>query len=417
MRDDNSAASQARRRYLLIALVFFGTVLSYVDRQVLALLKPTLEATFHWSDEDFAHLGSAFSLAMATSVLFSGWLVDRFGVRIAYGWAVAIWSLAGMAHAAAATVTQFVLARVTLALGESVSGPATVKATAQYLPLRERSFGLGIITTAPSIGAIMTPLVIPPVAVLFGWQSAFLLTGGLGVIWVFLWVVGTRHLRAPRAVSVAPAKAGVDWAALFSDRRTWAITGSKAMADMVWWFLLFWIPDLFSKVFGLSQAQIGGPVALTYAMAALGALASGGLFPMFLRKGLSFNAARKLSMLCFAVLILPLPLALFMGSPWAAAAIIGVALFAHNGFVTNIFGVTADIIPLQRVGTVTALSSVAGNLSGMGMIEFAGWSLTNGHGYWPMFAVASVAYLAATLFLHLVVPSIVPVHDMPGSAG
>ncbi|KAK0340254.1 hypothetical protein LTR94_031299, partial [Friedmanniomyces endolithicus] len=97
------------------------------------------------------------------------------------------------------------------------------------------------------------PLVIPPVAVLFGWQSAFLLTGGLGVIWVFLWVVGTRHLRAPRAVSVAPAKAGVDWAALFSDRRTWAITGSKAMADMVWWFLLFWIPDLFSKVFGLSQ--------------------------------------------------------------------------------------------------------------------------------------------------------------------
>ncbi|AOR80830.1 major facilitator transporter [Sphingomonas sp. LH128] len=404
------AAAQARRRYVLIALVFFGTVLSYVDRQVLALLKPTLEATFHWSDEDFAHLGSAFSLAMASSVLFSGWLVDRFGVRIAYGWAVAVWSLAGMAHTAAATVTQFVMARVTLALGESVSGPATVKATAQYLPLRERSFGLGVIATAPSIGAILTPLVIPVVAVTFGWKSAFLLTGGLGVIWVAFWLLGTRHLHSTAAATSGDAKAGVDWEALFTDRRTWAITGSKALADMVWWFLLFWIPDLFSKVFGLTQTEIGGPVALTYAMAALGALASGGLFPALLRRGLSVNAARKSSMLLFSVLILALPLALHVGSAWTAAAIIGVALFAHNGFVTNIFGLTADIVPLQRVGTVTALSSVAGNLSGMAMIEFAGWSLTNGHGYWPMFAVASVAYLAATLLLHLVVPRIELVH-------
>lgn len=395
---------------MLIALVFFGTVLSYVDRQVLALLKPTLESTFHWTDEDFAHLGSAFSLAMASSVLFSGWLVDRFGVRIAYGWAVAIWSLAGMAHAAAATVTQFVVARMTLALGESVSGPATVKATAQYLPLRERSFGLGVIATAPSIGAILTPLVIPVVAVNFGWKAAFLLTGGLGVIWVGLWLFGTRHLRSAGSVASGQAKAGVNWKALFSDRRTWAITGSKALADMVWWFLLFWIPDVFSKVFGLTQAEIGGPVALTYAMAALGALASGGLFPALLRRGLTVNVARKSSMLLFSLLILPLPLALYMSNPWAAAAIIGVALFAHNGFVTNIFGLTADIVPLQRVGTVTALSSVAGNLSGMAMIEFAGWSLSNGHGYWPMFAVASVAYLAATLLLHLVVPRIELVH-------
>lgn len=407
----NSQEEHLRRtRYTLIALVFFGTVLAYVDRQVLALLKPTLEAKFAWTDEDFAHLGSAFSLAMAGSVFFSGLLVDRFGVRRAYGWAVALWSIAGMAHAAAATVSQFVLARVTLALGESVSGPATVKTTAQYLPLRERSIGLGIIATAPSIGAIVTPLAIPLLAVTFGWQSAFIVTGSLGLLWVFCWILSTRAL-APRAEAPSSKPAGVAWRELLTDHRTWAITFTKALADMVWWFMLFWIPDLFSKVFKLSQAEIGGPVALTYAMAALGAMASGFLFPALLRRGLSINAARKLSMLAFAVLILPVTLALKMSSPWYAALLIGLALFAHNGFVTNIFGLTADIVPLKRVATVTAMSSVAGNLSGMAMIEFAGWSLQNGHGYWPMFAIASFAYLAATAFLHFMIATIQPVNE------
>lgn len=404
MGEDDQKIPERSVRYALIALVFMGTVLSYVDRQVLALLKPTLEMTFHWTDEDFAHLGSAFSLAMASSVLFSGWLVDRFGVRRAYGWAVAIWSVAGMAHAAASSVTQFVVARVTLALGETVSGPATVKATAEYLPLRERSVGLGLIATAPSIGAIFTPLVIPVLAVAFGWQSAFLLTGGAGLVWVALWILGTRRLGA--GAEVVQGRPRVDFRALLADRRTWAITGAKAMGDMVWWFMLFWIPDLFGKVFHLSQAQIGAPVALTYAMAAFGALSSGMVFPALMRRGLNVNSARKLSMLGFSVLIFPLPLALGMSSPWSAAAIIGLALFAHNGFVTNIFGLTADIIPLSRVGTVTALGSVAGNISGMAMIEFAGWSLTHGHGYAPMFAICALAYVSATAFLHLMVPRV-----------
>jgi ACS family hexuronate transporter-like MFS transporter len=117
-----------RLRYALIALVFVGTALNYVDRQVLALLKPTLEAEFDWSDQEFAHLGSAFQLTAAASVLFVGWLVDRFGVRAAYGGAVAIWRLAGIAHAFAATVGQFLAARIVLAAAESINTPAAVKA-------------------------------------------------------------------------------------------------------------------------------------------------------------------------------------------------------------------------------------------------------------------------------------------------
>jgi ACS family hexuronate transporter-like MFS transporter len=311
-----------------------------------------------------------------------------------------------MAHAFAGSVSQFVAARVALAMGESVTGPATVKTSAQYLKLQERNLGLGLVNTAPSLGNIFTPLLIPPFAVIFGWRATFLLTGTLGIVWVACWLAATKQIKFEASATSESKRESAGWGELFTDRRTWAITLPKMLADMVWWFLLFWMPDLFNKVFHLSQAQLGGPIALAYSMAALGALSSGILFNSFMRRGLSNNSARKLAMLTFAVLIIPLPVALRMGSPWLAAVVIGLALFAHNGFVTNIFAMSADIVPLRRVATVTGLGTLAGNLSAVAMNEFTGWSLTNGHGYWPMFVIASVAYLAGILVLHLLVPVI-----------
>lgn len=397
-------------RYGLIALIFFATALNYVDRQVLALLKPMLEAQFGWSDQDFAHLGSSFQISAALALLGVGWFVDRFGVRFAYGAAVAIWSLAGMGHAIAMTVQQFVAARVTLAVAESVNTPAAIKAAATYLPLRERSLGIGLINTAPNIGAIATPLLIPPFALAFGWQAAFLVTGGLGFLWLIFWIVGTRNLDPVNAVtkSASPIK-GVRWGELLSDRRSWAVIGAKAFTDLVWWFMLFWMPDFFARQFGMTQGNLGYPIALIYVLAAIGAVSSGALFPILLSRGFTINRARKLSMFLFALMILPAPLAMYAGNPWTAALLIGMALFAHQGFSTNIFGMTADIVPTARVASVIAMGAIAGNLSGTAMIEFAGWSLTSGTGYWPMFAICAVAYLVALAWIHLMVPRLEPV--------
>ncbi len=398
-----------RGRWLLIALLFAGTALNYVDRQVLALLKPTLEAEFGWSDQDFAHIGSVFQLSAAGALLFVGWFVDRFGVRLAYGVAVAVWSVAGMGHAAAASVGQFVMARSVLAVAESVNTPAAVKAAATYLPLKQRSLGLGLVNTAPNIGAILTPLLIPPLALAFGWKSAFLLTGALGFVWLALWVAGTRNL-VPVTVA-APSRLDGNWGVLLRDPRSWAVIGAKALTDCVWWFVLFWSTDFLVKTFGLTQAQVGVPTAIIFTMAALGAISSGFLFPLLLGRGLSVNAARKTSMAIYAVLILPIPLAISAGSATAAALIIGLALFAHQGFSTNIFGLAADVVPTARVASVMAAGGIAGNLTGTGIIELTGWCLDNGVGYWPMFAIAAGAYLAALLFVHLVLPVITPVGE------
>lgn len=394
-------------RILLIGLIFVATALNYVDRQVLALLKPTLEAEFAWSDQDFAHLGSAFQLAAAFALLGVGWFVDRFGVRFAYGLAVAIWSLAGMAHALAATVQQFVTARVALAVAESVNTPAAMKSAAVYLPVRERSVGIGIINTAPNIGAILTPLLIPPFALAFGWKAAFIVTGALGFIWLIFWVMSTKKLKPIHAPKPkADPVTNVNWSELVKDRRSWAVIGAKAITDLVWWFVLFWMPDFFNRAFGMGQAELGYPIAIIFTLAAIGAVTSGGLFPILLSRGLSLNRARKLSMAIYALAILPLPLALYVDSPWIAAALIGFALFAHQGFSTNIFGMTTDIVPTSRVASVIAMGAIAGNLTGLGIIEFTGWSLDQGIGYWPMFAVCTGAYLTALGWVHLMQPKL-----------
>jgi ACS family hexuronate transporter-like MFS transporter len=274
------------RQVLLVALIFFATALNYVDRQVLALLKPTLQTEFGWGDQQFAHLGSSFQLAAAISLIWVGWFVDRFGVRFAYGAAVAIWSLAGMAHALAASVQQFVIARIVLASAESVNTPAAIKAAALYLPMRARSVGIGFINTAPNIGAILTPLLIPPFALAFGWKAAFIATGALGFIWLPLWYWSTRGLQPASAAQGAQMNK-VNWKVVLADRRSWTVIGAKGLTDLVWWFVLFWTPDFFNREFGLSQATLGGPVAFIFTLAALGAITSGGLFPILLSRGLS----------------------------------------------------------------------------------------------------------------------------------
>lgn len=399
-----------RLRAGLVALLFAGTLINYVDRQVLSLLKPTIEAAYGWGDAEFAHFASMSQLAAAAALIVVGWLVDRFGVKIAYGAAVAVWSLAGIAHAFAANVTQFVTARVVLVAAESINTPAAVKSASQFLPMAQRSMALGIINTAPNIGNILAPFVVVALAASYGWQAAFIITGLLGFVWLGFWIAGVRQLP-PVETRAGSERASVDWGALARDRRTWAIAGAKAITDMFWWFFIFWLPDLFNKVFQLSQAELVGPTALAFTLAAIGALSGGFLFPALLKRGMSVNRARKTAMLCFAVIIVPIPLALTASSPWVAAVIIGMGLFAHQGFATNIFGFAADAIPPGRVASTIAVGAIAGNIAAFGIQETTGWLLTSGIGYTPLFVAAAGAYLLALAWVHALVPVIRAVEE------
>lgn len=389
-----------RRRWLVVGLVFIAIVLNYVDRQILALLKPTLQAEFHWSDRDYSHMASAFQFAAAIAFLGTGWFIDKVGLRPGFALGVGVWSLAGMAHAFVSSVAGFVGVRAVLGVAESIGTPAAVKTAATYFEPRERSIALGLGGIAPNVGAILTPLLIPLMALMMGWKATFLIAGGLGLVWVVVWLA-VRLPEQPQSDADAPAMA---WSALLTDRRQWAIILGKALTDQVWWFLLFFLPDLFHRVFGLDQSALGRPVALVYAMAAVGGITAGFLPAALMGRGWSVNAARKVTMLIYAVMVLPVPLLIHAQSPWLAAFIVGVALFAHQGFSTSLFGLTTDVFPARVVGSAIGIGAFAGNLSGMAMIEFTGWSLDAGHGYLPMLLICAVTYLAALGVIHLLLP-------------
>ncbi|GGE92145.1 MFS transporter [Sphingomonas prati] len=393
------------RRWAIVVLAFTAIMLNYVDRQVIALLKPMLQDEYGWSDRDYSHMASAFQFCAAVSFLGTGWFIDRIGLRRGFAIGVAAWSLAGMAHAFVSTVSGFIGVRALLGAAESIGTPAQVKTAATYFPPEQRSLMLGIGNMASNFGAVAAPLAIPPLALWLGWRAAFLITGGLGLVWVVVWLVVTpRTTRTPDgAVVDAPADA-VPWGRMLRDRRQWAIVAAKALSDQCWWFLLFFMPDLFHRMFGLSQGQLGLPIAFIYFLAALGSL-SGGLLPTWLlRRGVPMNRARKGSMLLYAILILPVPAVLLTDDAWVAAGLLGLGLFAHQGFSTNVFGMTADIFPARMIGTAIGIGAFAGNLSGMAMIEAAGFSLDNGYGYGPLLMVCGGSYLVALLLVHLLVP-------------
>lgn len=394
-------------RWAIVALVFAAVMLNYVDRQILALLKPTLEREFAWSDGDYANMLSAFQFSAAVAFLGTGWFIDRVGLRIGFALGVAVWSLAGMAHAFATTVGGFIASRVVLGAAESIGTPAAVKSAATYFTPAERSVVLGIGNTAPNVGAIVTPLIIPAVAVAFGWKAAFLLAGGLGLVWVAFWFM----VRAPEVEASGARPAPIRWRDLFRRRATLAIALAKVLSDQVWFFMLAWLPDLFHRMFGLQQGTVGLPVALAYLMAAAGALTGGWLPTRLMAMGWSLDRARKTTLLIYALLILPVSTVMLVSSPWAAALLLGLGLFAHQGFSTNVFGLATDLVPARAVGSTIGIAAFCGNLWSIVLIQLAAVSLAHGWGYGPLLGICSISYLLALGCVQLLIPRIEAVED------
>ena len=405
------AAAESRRWWLLTLVVLAG-ILNLVDRQVISVLKPTIQADMGWSDADYGALASLFQFSAAVAFLGTGWIADRLGVKWATPAGVAAWSLAAMAHGWAFTIAQFSFARAALGATESMGTPAFMKTIASVFSAKERSVAFGVSNGAGSIGAIATPLVLPVLAMAVGWRGSFVLVGALGFAWVALWFVTTRGITFVRHVEAkAPRNTLAGLGVLLSDRRTWGIAGAKALSDQVWWLLLFWAPDFFHRAYGVAVKDIGPPLAIAYIGSALGSMIAGWIASRLLARGFSLNTVRKGVMLGSALLVTVVPMALFAHNLWLAAVILAITLAGHQGFSVSIFSTIADVIPKSRVGSVVSFGALCGNLSGMGIVYLAGQILTRGLGYGPLLAIASVSYLLGLAWLHLWLPRITAAED------
>lgn len=399
-------------------MLFFAATVNYVNRQVIGILKPTLQHDLGWSEVDYANIIFAFQLAYAVGSLFVGRVIDRLGVRKGFSMAVVLWSIAAMAHAAVSSVMGFASARFALGLGEGGSFPGSIKAVAEWFPKKERALATGIFNAGTNVGAVVTPLIVPWLTIKFGWQWAFLLTGGLGFIWLIFWLKFYRSPREERRVSSAElayiesdAEESVErvpWRKLFGMKQAWAVAIAKFMTDPVWWLFLFWIPDFLNKTHGVTLTELGPPLVAIYVAADVGSILGGWMSSALIKRGWSVNAGRKTAMLVCACGVTPIFFAANVSRLWTAVALIALATASHQGWSANVFTLASDMFPARMVGSVIGFAGMAGAIGGMLIAEATGYTLKWTGSYFPVFAVASCVYLAALLIIHILVPRLEP---------
>jgi ACS family hexuronate transporter-like MFS transporter len=405
-------------RWVICALLFFATTINYVDRAVLGVLAPTLRTEIGWTDQEYGYISASFTLAYAIGFLFAGWFIDKVGTRIGYTFYLTIWSLAAAAHALVRSAFGFGVARFALGIGESGNFPAAIKTVAEWFPKKERALATGIFNAGSNVGAILAPLLVPWIALHWGWQEAFIITGLAGLIWiVFWWPLYHRPAEHPKISKTElahiesdppdpPAK--IPWLRLLPLKQTWAFATGKFLTDAIWWFYLFWFPLFMNDRFGIDLRTIGLPMITVYLLADVGSVGGGWFSSFLLKRNWTVNAARKTAMLVCALLILPVAMAPHVEGAWVAVFLIGIAAAAHQGFSANIFTTTSDMFPRKAVGSVVGIGGFAGAMGGFFMNLGAGWLKQNTGSYEIMFAIAGVVYLLALLIMHLLVPKLEP---------
>ena len=418
-----TAAPATRRigyRWTVCALLFLATTINYIDRQVLGILAPTLQAELGWSEADYGDVVSWFSLVYAFGFLAAGRLLDRFGVRRGFATAVVVWSLAAIGHAFARTTAAFSAARALLGLGESANFPGAIKCVAEWFPKRERALATGIFNAGTNTGAIITPLVVPWIALHWGWQWAFIVTGSLGFLWLVLWLalyrspehhprVTPAELAHIRSDPVEAQETAVPWVRLLGYRQTWAFAAGKLLADPIWWFYLYWLPKFLDAQYGIKLAQVALPLIVVYLVADVGSVGGGWLSGALIKRGWTVNRARKTAMLAMAVLIMPTALAPMAGSMWAAVVIVSVAAAAHQAWSANVYTLASDMFPRAAVGSVVGIGAFAGAMGGVLFQRVTGRVLeANGNDYTPIFVVCGLAYVTAWVIIHVLAPRLAP---------
>jgi ACS family hexuronate transporter-like MFS transporter len=406
-----------RYRWVICALLFFATTINYMDRQVLGILAPTLQKDIGWSEAQYGAIVSWFTLAYAFGYLGAGGLMDKLGTRIGFAISVFIWSLAAMGHALARSVAGFGVARAALGVGESGNFPASIKTVAEWFPVRERAFATGIFNAGSNIGAVVTPLVVPWIALRYGWQGAFIAVGLLGLVWLAFWLPVYRRPREHPRLSAAelayiesdasepPIK--VRWASLFRYRQTWAFAIGKFLTDPIWWFYLYWLPKFLDARYGIKLASIAAPLIVIYLMADVGSIGGGWLSGALIKRNHTVNFSRKITMLIAALIIVPTMFAPAANGLWLSVAIVAVAAAAHQWWSANIFTLASDMFPRRALGSVVGVGGFAGAMGGVLFQRVTGLVLqSNGDNYTPIFVVCGLAYVTALAIIHLLVPGL-----------
>jgi ACS family hexuronate transporter-like MFS transporter len=401
-----SATTIGGLRWLMVGLIFLATVINYIDRQTMAVLKTSISNDLGLTNPDYAAIQNAFLIAYAASQMLSGRLYDAVGTRIGFTISIVVWSIAAIAHATASRMASFVFWRSVLGFGEAGNWPGAAKSIAEWFPAKERALAMGIFNTGAAVGGALSPPLIAVLASTMGWRATFVITGALGFGWLALWLALYRRpqehpwLRGEERAYILDAgttrsNLGADqdwrpgWLELLRYRQVWAVVVGRFLTDPIWWLYVFWLPSYFQEARGFSLAQIGWSAWFPFLAAGLGALTGGWASGHLIARGWSVDRARKIVMAAGALLIPAGILAVQAESPYAALAWMGVVLFGFQIWINNVMTLPSDCFPGSAVASVAGLGGTAAAIASV-LYNWNTGRVVDLLGYTPVFVAAGV---------------------------
>jgi len=406
-------------------MLFAATTINYLDRQILGILKPQLEEIFNWTETDYSKIVMAFATCYALGQLFYGKLIDRIGTKLGYTISVTVWSIAAILHAAVRSIFGFVSVRAMLALGESGNFPAGVKTVAEWFPKRERALAIGILDSGANIGACVGPILVPWLLVVSNWQTAFIITGSLGFVWLIFWVyiyrIPSKQYRLSKSEldyitsdneEITGDKTGtVSWKRLLGLRQTWAFIAGKFFTDPIWFFFLFWLPSYFNSYFQLDLKKPSLPLVIIYTGTMIGSLGGGYFSSWLIKKGWPVYKARKTALLLAAFCVVPIMITRYTTDMWLVVALISLSVAANQAWSANIFAIVPDMFPKRAISSVVGLGGMAGAIGSMLFPLLIGYVLdyfkATGNivaGYNIIFLICGSSFFLAWLIIHFLAP-------------
>ena len=424
-------------RWQIAILLCLITTINYIDRQAFAVAGPVIVEQFGLSNTEFGAITSGFLFAYAIGQLIVGPIIDRLGTKRSFRFAVIAWSIAGILHALGRGFWGFFFLRALLGFTESMNFPAAIKAVAEWFPRAERSMAVGIVTIGPGLGALISPPLLGWLITAYGWQWAFIVPGVAGFLWLIIWQARfeqpERHphlsaaeralITSDHALEASAEPAGQDAQSVgqsakpagqnnlrdalrfFRYREVWGLMLSRFVSDGAFYFFVAWLPLYLAQERGFDIRAIAMSAWIPFLAADLGSLFGGWLGTRLIRNGMSVDASRKWVM-WIAALLVPCALpAVSVESPFAAIALIGVAMFAIQMKASSLFTMPADLFPARDVATIWGLFGAVGSFGGMLFVATAGW-VTEHYSYTPIFAAAGLMHIVSAAIIMLMIPNI-----------
>lgn len=397
-------------RWYIIGIVFLATLINFIDRLTVSVLAPIIVKDLNLSNQQFAQIATWFLVAYAASQALSGRMYDLIGVKRGFSVSILVWSLAAMAHATARTATSLSVFRFILGLGEAGNWPGAAKITAEWFPASQRAFAMAIFNSGAALGSVIAPPLIVYLQITYGWQTTFLVTGSLGLVWLALWLwvyqpplehrwmgAEERQLLLDNASTESKAPAS-SYKTLLRHRPTWAIVLARMLTDPVWWLYITWLPLYFNKVHGLDMKQIAWFASIPYLAADAGSLIGGGASGFLMARGWSVNRARKTVIVASAILMCCGLGVAALKNPMQILAVISVVTFGFQAWINNVQTLPSDYFRQQNVASIAGLGGLG---AGIGAIIFTlctGWVVDH-IGYGPILMAAGILPLLGTIVL------------------